>query len=229
MTTRMARAITWGAALAATAAAAWAGGDATLARAAALRTVDVGAFTRDLPAGWRVIRSGGPDGGRRGTLQGDGLVLDFDFSPQGWSRGLPQDTRAYLDDPNALWVPACPFCDAQGRPARDYAASFAPILDRAAHPRGDYLATLTRPDGQQQEVEVQLPDDVKYTRVAWHDEGAVRIGRAESRRPDRGVNGIYLKDRASGATLVVRTDSPVPDGQRPVLAGILGSVHVKGW
>lgn len=200
------------------------------AAAAPSHRVDAGAFTLELPADWSLARGTSRDGGSHGTIAaGGGLVLEYDYSPQGWSRGLPQGTRAYLDDPNAMWVPRCPFCDAQGRPARDYTVEFAPVVDHAAYPQGDYVATLTRPNGVRQEVVVTLPDAVKYTKVQWTEADGVRRGVAVARRDDKGVNGVYLKQSATGATLVLRTESPTDQATRERLAQVFASIKPKGW
>ena len=223
-----ARAMTRRRQLAVLLAAALAAVPAAQAAEARVRVVDLGPFTIELPADWRVQR-GASTAAVQGELSGNGIVLAYDYSREGWSRGLPQTVRAYLDDPNAAWVPACPFCDAAGQPARDYRVDFAPIVDRRAWPQGDYLATMTRPDGQTLEVPVHVPPAIRHTTVTWTEDAQRRTGRAEARVVGQGVNGLYLKNKASGATLSLITDSLVDDVWRIRLNRVFESVKVKGW
>lgn len=207
------------------------------AKSEALKQIDVGAFSIELPAGWKYVPQFGTDS-FVGEFHGDGVELAFDYSPEGYSWRLPQSKDSYLSGKQAEWIPTCAFCKPgtiyttardleaykaeklkelgpvefskmkyERFPPADYSIEIKSDFDPAAHKAADYVGVLVKPSGERLEVDIKLPDEIKYTETTWRETTNFHIGTAVSTLAEKGTTGVFHKDKNSNFTFVLSTSS----------------------
>jgi len=114
-------------------------------------------------------------------------------------------------------------------PPDDYSIEIKSDFDPAAHEGADYVGVLVKPSGKRLEVDIKLPEEIKYTETTWRETDKFHIGTAISTSAGKGTTGVFYKDKNSNFTFVLSTSSAISTELQQQLVASFKTIKFKKY